>query len=183
MDFKTLFNNLCFDLKDKICYEIGFIKYRKDKLNMINKELLMKYETTEIINDMVNERRFDRLNKIYQIFNLGFTGELCENTYNNSQFLKNVGTYNTRYYNELDYLMNCFITQKIENNEITYSYEIKPNRIQKYNYIDVEDEENNNEDFEEDNYDFKKYKKYEICEDYIPNSELTYCNIGNYKYE
>ena len=194
MDFKTFFNDLCFDLKDKICYEVGWIKYRKEKLNMINKQLLMKYGVSEIKDrtqedimcvNMINERRFDKLNKIYEPFNIGFNGELCE--YENMgtihQYWKNVGSYNTRYYNELDYLMNCFITQKIENNEITYSYEIKPNRIQKYNYIDWEDDENNNEDYEEDNYDFKKYKKYEGTEDYIPNSELTYCNIGNYKYE
>jgi len=194
MDFKTLFNDLCFDLKDKICHEVGWIKYRKDKLQMINKQLLMKYGTREIKNDMdeedimcvnmINERRFDKLNKIYEIFNLGFSGELCESDNNYIfSYWKNVGSYNTRYYNELDYLMNCFITQKIENNIIHYSYEIKPNRIQKYQYIDLEDEEDNNEDYEEDNYDFKQYKKYEISEDYIPNSELSYCNIGNYKYE
>jgi hypothetical protein len=191
MDFKTLFNNLCFDLKDKICEEVGIIKYRNEKLNMINKQLLMKYGIREITDDMdemdimcvnmFNERRFDRLNKIYEIFNLGFSGELCQSDNNIHSFWKNIGSYNKRYYNELDYLMNCFITQKIEDNEINYSYEIKPNRIQKYQYIDFEDAMNYDE-FEEDNYDFQKYKKYEISEDYIPNSELSYCNIGNYKY-
>lgn len=193
MDFKTLFNNLCFDLKDKICEEVGIIKYRQDKLKMINKQLLMKYGLREITDDMdeedimcvnmINERRFDRLNKIYEIFNLGFSGELCESDNNIFSYWKNVGSYNERYYNELDYLMNCFITQKIENNEISYSYEIKPNRIQKYQYIDWEDDMNNNEDYSEDNYDFKKYKINEISEDYLPNTELSYCNIGNYKYE
>lgn len=193
MDFKTLFNNLCYDLKDKICEEVGIIKYRNEKLNMINKQLIMKYGIREITEDMdeedimcvnmINERRFDRLNKIYQIFNLGFSGELCESDNNIFSYWKNVGSYNERYYNELDYLMNCFITQKIENNEITYSYELKPNRIQKYQYIDFEDNFENDEDFNEDNYDFKQYKKYEISEDYLPNSELSYCNIGNYKYD
>ena len=193
MDFKTLFNDLCFDLKDKICEEVGIIKYRQEKLQMINKQLLMKFGVREIKDDMdeedimcvnmINERRFDRLNKIYEIFNIGFSGELCESDNNIYSYWKNIGSYNTLYYNELDYLMNCFITQKIENNEITYSYEIKPNRIQQYLYRDLEDEENTNDEYFEDNYDFKKYKKYEISEEYLPNSELSYCNVGNYKYQ
>lgn len=175
-----IFSNLTYDIQQKIYNEVLIIQ---------NTEKNKRYFSGYVLGELKyhGNKNKDRLNKIYEIFDLGFIGELCERPELGEGFSywKNVGSYNTRYYNELDYLMNCFITQTIEDNEITYSYEIKPNRIQKYNYIDFEDDMENNMDFEEDNYDFKKYKKYEICQDYIPNSEyeLSYCNIGNYKYE
>tara|TARA_R110000744_G_scaffold189381_1_gene308502 strand:+ start:64 stop:681 length:618 start_codon:yes stop_codon:yes gene_type:complete len=194
------FDTLCFDLKDMICAEVVRIKQIETSKKHYSSVLV---ELKDLDCDCCDDSFLNKisLNKIYECFNIGFEGELCEvdgspvditiEPDGRPLHWENIGTYSELYYKQLDYLFNCYIKTTVgeiqniyQEYEIMYSYEVKPSKFIKYDYLNWSDAEANNPLFEEDDYEFKYYKKYEISED-IPEYELRDGSrpmIGNYDY-
>eukprot|EP00918_Siedleckia_nematoides_P003050 GHVU01006920.1.p1 GENE.GHVU01006920.1~~GHVU01006920.1.p1 ORF type:complete len:213 (-),score=42.87 GHVU01006920.1:331-969(-) len=152
MELLNNFDSLCFDLRDKICREVGYIK-EIDKTKNNHKKLMI-----ELIEKCYNNDYKYELNNVYQYLEIGkrIVGETNE-CYSCDMF------YDKLYYDNLDYILMCDIDTDITDTEISFNYKLKENYSYLRNYYENWIENNDMELEELDmyelgfRYDIKSY--------------------------
>lgn len=138
----NLFDNLSFDLRDKICREVGYIKEIKKTKNN-HKKLMI-----ELIEKLYNNDYKYELNNVYKYLGIGIrvVGE------SGCGCLECDFIYDKLYYDNLDYILMCDIDTDITDTEISFNYKLKDNYSYLRNYYEnwIENNyENNIEELEE----------------------------------
>ena len=173
----TFFSLLPYDIQNKI-YEDTILLQSKDKYKNVMNELQNNINKLEVEDHYFNKYLYN----VYTTLNCGTIQYFSEE--HNCICVDCI--YDKLYYDNLDYLMDCFLETTIDFDLklVDIKYTLKDNTYHKYEFINWEDYEMS-EEYDEEDYSFKKFKCWDMnydlydweCYDYMRHS------INNYNWK